>query len=203
MANKFTSKTIQGTQSIDTVVITDGTGYDNASETLTLVLSDNLGLDEVLDTTSVVFDGDGTLSGSVTVTDGGYGFTGLPTGVLTGGTSGAFDAAVAIAMTGGVLKDITTELYDNTLGTLGTVIIGLSVANQLPTTAILISIIIEKYNGGSPYKNVFVRDVVIPGGTTLEIMEGNKINLDDQDRLLIRCSEDYAFNAVTSIMEIS
>ena len=88
-----------------------------------------------------------------------------------------------------------------------TIIVGFHVCN-VTTNTIKISVTIESDTtsatvfGNGANKNAFlVKDVPIPEGSTIELLSGNKIFLEDTDIIKIQSDTAASFNCVLSFVE--
>ena len=89
------------------------------------------------------------------------------------------------------------------------IIVGFHVCN-VTTNTIKISVTIESDTtsatvfGNGANKNAFlVKDVPIPEGSTIELLSGNKIFLEDTDIIKIQSDTAASFNCVLSFVEQS
>ena len=90
-----------------------------------------------------------------------------------------------------------------------TIIVGFHVCN-VTTNTIKISVTIESDTtsatvfGNGANKNAFlVKDVPIPEGSTIELLSGNKIFLEDTDKILIQSDTVGGYNCILSFVEQS
>ena len=90
-----------------------------------------------------------------------------------------------------------------------TIIVGFHVCN-VTTNTIKISVTIESDTtsatvfGNGANKNAFlVKDVPIPEGSTIELLSGNKIFLEDTDKILIQSDTVGGYNCILSFVEHS
>ena len=88
-------------------------------------------------------------------------------------------------------------------------IVGFHVCN-VTTNTIKISVTIESDTtsatvfGNGANKNAFlVKDVPIPEGSTIELLSGNKIFLEDTDKILIQSDTVGGYNCILSFVEQS
>ena len=85
-----------------------------------------------------------------------------------------------------------------------TVIIGLTVANILGSSVNASAQIVTASTTGENADDVyFIKDIPLPSGSAVEIMSGNKINLEAGDIIKIKSNTNAALDAVLSIMEIT
>ena len=107
----------------------------------------------------------------------------------------------------------TTANVDTTLYTVPSaktaIIVGFHVCN-VTTNTIKISVTIESDTtsatvfGNGANKNAFlVKDVPIPEGSTIELLSGNKIFLEDTDKILIQSDTVGGYNCILSFVEQS
>tara|TARA_B100000131_G_scaffold108906_1_gene105798 strand:+ start:344 stop:739 length:396 start_codon:yes stop_codon:yes gene_type:complete len=89
------------------------------------------------------------------------------------------------------------------------IIVGFHVCN-VTTNTIKISVTIESDTtsatvfGNGANKNAFlVKDVPIPEGSTIELLSGNKIFLEDTDKILIQSDTVGGYNCILSFVEQS
>lgn len=86
----------------------------------------------------------------------------------------------------------------------GAVVLGLVLAN-VHTSSVNASVKLDSNtNDTETNEQVFlVKDVPIPSGSSLELLSGNKVVLQDTDLLKIDCSTSAKIDATLSIMEIT
>ena len=86
----------------------------------------------------------------------------------------------------------------------GAVVLGLVLAN-VHTSSVTASVKLESNtNDTETNENVFlVKDVPIPTGSSLELLSGNKVVLQNTDVLKIDCGTSAKIDATLSIMEIT
>ena len=83
---------------------------------------------------------------------------------------------------------------------LETIVIGITMANKT-TSGITASVFIDNEDGSN---DVFiVKDATIPAGTSLEVMAGNKLVLNQDEEVRVIASESNAVDVLLSIMEIT
>ena len=86
------------------------------------------------------------------------------------------------------------------------VIIGLSIANvhtaQVTASVKLVSVTNQDGSVANTTAHL-VKDIPIPVGSTVEIMSGNKIILNADDRISVDCSVTDKISIILSYMEIS
>ena len=105
--------------------------------------------------------------------------------------SNAHDGSSTVANT-------VTTLYNVPTATT-TVVIGLALANT-SQDLIFVNVKVNKSGGDEIY---FAKDIPIPGGSTIEIMTGNKIVLEDSDSVKVSSSESNSLDTLLSYMEQS
>ena len=97
------------------------------------------------------------------------------------------------------------EIYDCPDNTTS-VIIGLSLAN-VHTAQVTASVqLVSTTNQSGSTQNTtahLIKDAPIPVGSTLEVMQGNKIILNADDRIQVDCSVTDKVSVILSYMEIS
>jgi len=85
-----------------------------------------------------------------------------------------------------------------------TVVIGLTVANILGSSVNASAQIVTASTTGDNADDVyFIKDIPLPSGSAVEIMAGNKINLEAGDIVKLKSNTASALDASLSIMEIS
>ena len=85
-----------------------------------------------------------------------------------------------------------------------TVVIGLTVANILGASVTASAQIVTASTTGENADDVyFIRNIPLPSGSSVEMMSGNKINLEAGDIIKIQSDTASALDAVLSIMEIT
>ena len=89
-------------------------------------------------------------------------------------------------------------------GSGGAVVLGLVLAN-VHTSSVTASVKLESNtNDTETNENVFlVKDVPIPTGSSLELLSGNKVVIQNTDVLKIDCGTSAKIDATLSIMEIT
>ena len=97
------------------------------------------------------------------------------------------------------------EIYDCPDNTTS-VIIGLSLAN-VHTAQVTASVqLVSTTNQSGSTQNTtahLIKDAPIPVGSTLEVMQGNKIILNADDRIQVDCSVTDKVSVILSYMEIT
>lgn len=78
------------------------------------------------------------------------------------------------------------------------VVIGMMITNIISSEINITSKITQ---GGTDY--VFLNDVAVPAGTTLEVMTGNKIVLEAGDSISVKSDTANSFNVFVSSLEIT
>jgi len=101
-------------------------------------------------------------------------------------------------------KDISTsylEVYKvaSTPTTRTTVVIGLTIAN-IASGSVNASAKIVPRSGDTVR---IIKDIPIPAGSSVEIMAGNKINLEYEDAIEVKSNTASSLDVALSIMEIS
>lgn len=89
-----------------------------------------------------------------------------------------------------------TTVYTTPLDTT-TVVVGLSLAN-LSTDTIFVDVLVSNNDGDEVH---YVKNAPIPTGSTIEIMSGNKIVLEQGDSVKVISSEDNSLDTILSVME--
>ena len=85
-----------------------------------------------------------------------------------------------------------------------TVVIGLTVANILGASVTASAQIVTASTTGENADDVyFIKNIPLPSGSSVEMMSGNKINLEAGDVIKIQSDTASALDAVLSIMEIT
>jgi hypothetical protein len=85
-----------------------------------------------------------------------------------------------------------------------TVVIGLTIANIVSGSVLASAQIVTRSTTGENADNVyFIKDIPIPAGSSVEIMAGNKINLEYEDVIKITSNTASSLDVALSIMEIS
>jgi len=85
-----------------------------------------------------------------------------------------------------------------------TVVIGLTVANKLGVSVTASAQIATASTTGENADDVyFIKNIPLPSGSSVEMMSGNKINLETGDVIKVQSDTAAALDAVLSIMEIS
>ena len=85
-----------------------------------------------------------------------------------------------------------------------TVVIGLTVANKLGASVTASAQIVTASTTGENADDVyFIKNIPLPSGSSVEMMSGNKINLETGDVIKVQSDTAAALDAVLSIMEIS
>ena len=84
------------------------------------------------------------------------------------------------------------------------VVIGLTVANILGASITASAQIVTASTTGENADDVyFIKNIPLPSGSSVEMMSGNKINLEAGDIIKIQSDTASALDAVLSIMEIT
>jgi|LWDU01.1.fsa_nt_gi hypothetical protein len=84
------------------------------------------------------------------------------------------------------------------------VVIGLTIANIASGSVNASAQIVTRATTGENADNVyFIKDIPIPAGSSVEIMGGNKINLEYEDVIKITSNTASSLDVALSIMEIS
>lgn len=92
-----------------------------------------------------------------------------------------------------------TDIYTVSSGT--TVLIGLTLTN---TSANDITATVELYDHSASTNSItFLHQVSIPKNTALEVMRGNKIVLETNDKLQVTASATSSLNVFASVLEIT
>lgn len=97
-----------------------------------------------------------------------------------------------------ITANTVTTLYTVPASTTS-IVIGLALAN-ISNDTIFVSVKVDKSGGSEVY---FAKDIPIPTGSTIEIMTGNKIVLEDGDAVKVSSSEDNSLDTILSYMEQS
>lgn len=97
---------------------------------------------------------------------------------------------------GSTVANTEVNLYTVPAGTT-TVIIGLALANTSLDT-IFVSTKVNNDDGDDVF---YAQNIPIPTGSTVEIMSGNKIVLEENDSISVISSEDNSLDTILSIME--
>lgn len=85
-----------------------------------------------------------------------------------------------------------------------TVVIGLTVANILGSSVNASAQIVTASTTGDNADDVyFIKDIPLPSGSAVEIMAGNKINLEAGDIVKVKSNTASSLDATLSIMEIT
>lgn len=85
-----------------------------------------------------------------------------------------------------------------------TVVIGLTVANILSSSVTASAQIVTAATSGENGDDVyFIKNIPLPTGSSVEIMSGNKINLEAGDVIKLTCDTAAGLDVVLSIMEIA
>lgn len=79
------------------------------------------------------------------------------------------------------------------------VVVGLALANTSLDT-IFVSTKVNNNDGDDVF---YAQNIPIPTGSTIEIMSGNKIVLEENDSISVISSEDNSLDTILSIMEQS
>jgi hypothetical protein len=85
---------------------------------------------------------------------------------------------------------------------LESIVIGITLANKTPT-GVVASVFLDNFSGSN---DVFiVKDATIPAGSSLEVMSGNKIVLQNNgttgDVLRVSCGTAAAVDTIVSVLE--
>jgi len=96
-------------------------------------------------------------------------------------------------------NEVSVYAVGNTSG-YKTIVIGCSLANRLTNSVTVDVLVYETDNSTSYY---LVKDAPIPTGSSLEIMGGNKLVLNQDEELRVKASEASAVDCLLSIMEIT
>ncbi len=204
MANAFRQQPFHGTRKIASVGAPFGNAdYTSTGTIVTVTGGGGYNTADMINLTTITSGSSPTYQiTGVTVTDGGMGFSSLPTLTVTDATGTGF--AGVPTMSGGLAANTNGTIY-TVPGSTTTVVIGCTISNQT-TSAIAIDLLYYDATTASDIgENYFGygKGIPIPANSSLEIMSGNKINMETGDKLYIRCNTDYAFEAMLSIMEIS
>tara|TARA_R100000808_G_C2154477_1_gene165438 strand:- start:684 stop:1019 length:336 start_codon:yes stop_codon:yes gene_type:complete len=81
-----------------------------------------------------------------------------------------------------------------------TIVIGCSLANR-KTNSITVDVLVYETDNSTSY--YLVKDAPIPTGSSLEIMAGNKLVLNQDEEIRVKASEASAVDCLLSIMEIT
>jgi len=85
-----------------------------------------------------------------------------------------------------------------------TVVIGLTVANKTTGSVNASAQIVTASTTGENADDVYiVKDIPLPSGSSVEMMSGNKINLEAGDIIKVQSSAATSLDASLSIMEIT
>ncbi len=85
-----------------------------------------------------------------------------------------------------------------------TVVIGLTVANILGASVTASAQIVTASVTGENADDVyFIKNIPLPSGSSVEMMSGNKINLEAGDVIKLTCDTASGIDVVLSIMEIA
>jgi len=85
-----------------------------------------------------------------------------------------------------------------------TVVIGLTVANKTGASVNASAQIVTASTTGENADDVYiVKDIPLPSGSSVEMMSGNKINLEAGDIIKVQSSAATSLDASLSIMEIT
>ena len=111
---------------------------------------------------------------------------------------------------GGDLAADTDEPLYTVPGSTTAIVVGFHVCNIL-TNTIKITVTISSDTtsnasgfGGAANKDAFlVKNVPIPEGSTIELLSGNKIFLEDTDKILIQSDTVGGYNCILSFVEQS
>jgi len=104
----------------------------------------------------------------------------------------------------GIGTSLTTIYTVPTTPTTTTVVIGLTVANILGGSVTASGQIVTASSSGENADDVyFIKNIPLPSGSSVEMMSGNKINLEEGDIIKISSDTAASLDAVLSIMEIT
>ena len=98
------------------------------------------------------------------------------------------------------LAAIYTVPAGSSSSALETIVIGITMANKT-TSGIFADLFIDNEDGSNDV--YLVKDAIIPPGTALEVMSGNKIVLEAGDIVKVKGSVTDAVDVILSIMEIT
>ena len=105
------------------------------------------------------------------------------------------------AIGGGAADDFYTVPGSTT-----TIVLGLMLCNIL-SSQITVDVKVHNDAGagneGSDIVSFLLKGVAIPSGSSLEVLSGNKINLEANDKIVIQSSVAAKVSATMSIMEIT
>jgi len=99
---------------------------------------------------------------------------------------------------------LTTVYTVPTTPSTTTVVIGLTVANKTGASVNASAQIVTASTTGENADDVYiVKDIPLPSGSSVEMMSGNKINLEAGDIIKVQSSAATSLDASLSIMEIT
>tara|TARA_R100000458_G_scaffold34354_1_gene31671 strand:+ start:211 stop:567 length:357 start_codon:yes stop_codon:yes gene_type:complete len=102
------------------------------------------------------------------------------------------------AIGGGAADDFYTVPSSTT-----TIVLGLMLCN-IHTSQITVDVKVHNDGGsGADVVSYLLKGVPIPAGSSLEVLSGNKINLETADKIQIQSSVAAKVSATMSIMEIT
>ena len=85
-----------------------------------------------------------------------------------------------------------------------TVVLSISLSNTTASSKTVDIQIVSDTNDVTQNANVYLgKSLPVPSGGTLEIMQGNKLVLEDTDALRARCSLGSSVDILVSVMEIT
>tara|TARA_R110002110_G_scaffold45952_2_gene139434 strand:+ start:27 stop:383 length:357 start_codon:yes stop_codon:yes gene_type:complete len=85
-----------------------------------------------------------------------------------------------------------------------TVVLSISLSNTSASSKTVDVQIVSDTNDVTTNANVYLgKTLPIPSGGTLEIMQGNKLVLEDTDAIRARCSSGSSADILVSVMEIT
>jgi len=92
-----------------------------------------------------------------------------------------------------------TDVYAVPSGTTS-IVIGLTLTNSSGAD---VTATVELYDSSKGNSITFLNAVTIPTNTALEVMRGNKVNLESDDKLQVTSGTGSALNVFASILEIT
>ena len=92
------------------------------------------------------------------------------------------------------------DIFYTTPGSTTTIVLGLMLCN-IHTSQITVDVLVV--NASPSVESFLLKGVPIPAGSSLEVLSGNKINLEANDKIVIQSSVAAKVSATMSIMEIT
>jgi len=85
-----------------------------------------------------------------------------------------------------------------------TVVLSISLSNTTSASKTVDIQVVSDTNDGTQNANTYLgKSLPVPAGGTLEVMQGNKLVLEDTDALRVRASAGSSVDLLISIMEIA